>query len=1058
MNTNPALADAIAIFKTLNWHEATPDQALNLPVGTPEQQRTALAGLRYGDWGKFGQIQPNTYGYKSAVDVDETMLMLFAIRIGVSAKRVAHLIHYGQSETVLPVIESRGRQFMEEFITETTKKDQWSISYAVELVLRNHLPIPKNSFYLDHWVAVASSALQQHPDYQPLAELSLVKPSFRAHLELAFELATVLLAPLLAQGLDHGLISPTMAQTAAFNHIQTAIRPSDRKAWADFIFSKLQPTDVDLCAGADAFAQLVATGEAPMVEHFAVRLIPLVTSHQLSDIALGGLYARTNKAIKAVLSTLTAIPLPDQDVIDALTPRLVELHNSHDKQIAKLATCLLRSWNITASTEPVTPIDLSLWQKPPAIAQLPRFDRGAVGVETLGAALQEISKQDTAIDVQLERFLALACALSQSDPVAAERVLGGAKDIFDGMLTAWADGSIKPWSRLAKRNENLHSARLKAVFTHLGTIPCLLSEPSYADLSITAADFNERLRHYADAGAYILEPDLVLALARVAPTDLPQLQEENIPIELDDGSRLRHSAAKIIRNYKKDPFTEPALTCYRGIITTKRFSYPQSLRDLPPRLHVTHWHSDVDFTVFPHFGNAAYRCLHWSQFVADNLGALALQAARSAKPLPPAGAMNLLALLRQKNKYNEQCAEAVRLAWRNGLLQPGVADYTFADWQEEPILIAKLVAELVDVANEGLLAVVWPILDQIIQKSLTGTKLATGTAAAASAMQSFAPIVAAAAPETAWQVPGLRALAQRKGTAQAVVIARETVALLPNTHVASPAETTSCQVGLSEQDFHRIWTTTANTEPKNDDVTVTLSWQDSAKKPKRIMVTLTANKQHFNVFKETGWTYDLAYEHQCQASDSDGNEVYLYWDVNTDRVASSPVRNRIGGNDAPLEHDHHPLCQMLLTIVIAHLSDEKHASFYQSVIRTYIEHGVITPQAISRSMQQVLPFPAFSPAKAVYDLETTPTLLPWLWPMLTESLSYAAELVRCGDSAPRWINKVLDVVKLHSPILMTATTKGFIPAQSWAGLTVLANMKKSAARTKAQELTKLFVT
>ncbi|MCL2165575.1 MAG: hypothetical protein FWH55_14580, partial [Oscillospiraceae bacterium] len=50
---NPSLQDAVAIFKELGWENASPDNILDLPVGTAEQKRTALAGLKSGEWGQY---------------------------------------------------------------------------------------------------------------------------------------------------------------------------------------------------------------------------------------------------------------------------------------------------------------------------------------------------------------------------------------------------------------------------------------------------------------------------------------------------------------------------------------------------------------------------------------------------------------------------------------------------------------------------------------------------------------------------------------------------------------------------------------------------------------------------------------------------------------------------------------------------------------------------------------------------------------------------------------------------------------------------------------------
>lgn len=74
MRLNPGLDAAIEVYRALGWDRAEPHEAPSLPIGTPDQQRIAKAGLRSGDWGEFGQIGERTYGWISAVPVQEASL------------------------------------------------------------------------------------------------------------------------------------------------------------------------------------------------------------------------------------------------------------------------------------------------------------------------------------------------------------------------------------------------------------------------------------------------------------------------------------------------------------------------------------------------------------------------------------------------------------------------------------------------------------------------------------------------------------------------------------------------------------------------------------------------------------------------------------------------------------------------------------------------------------------------------------------------------------------------------------------------------------------------
>ena len=61
------------------------------------------------------QLFENTYGFVPVVDVDLGKLAIFAIRVGVDAKRVAHVLRQG-SEVALKAVEARGETYAMNFI------------------------------------------------------------------------------------------------------------------------------------------------------------------------------------------------------------------------------------------------------------------------------------------------------------------------------------------------------------------------------------------------------------------------------------------------------------------------------------------------------------------------------------------------------------------------------------------------------------------------------------------------------------------------------------------------------------------------------------------------------------------------------------------------------------------------------------------------------------------------------------------------------------------------------------------------------------------------------
>ena len=112
--------------------------------------------------------------------------------------------------------------------------------------------------------------------------------------------------------------------------------------------------------------------------------------------------------------------------------------------------------------------------------------------------------------------------------------------------------------------------------------------------------------------------------------------------------------------------------------------------------------------------------------------------------------------------------------------------------------------------------------------------------------------------------------------------------------------------------------------------------------------------------------------------------------------------------------------------------------------------------AVKAATIGLLPYhEVWSPARVVYTLEKQPEMLPFLWPTLSEPLWFAGN----QDTVPKWVNRVLDVVTLHSEFLLEATRRGYIPADAWNGLDALAGRKgSSVALKKARALAKAFGT
>ncbi|MCO6516634.1 MAG: hypothetical protein J6586_09120, partial [Snodgrassella sp.] len=153
MNAN--LAKAEAIFTSLNWNNVTADNILQQPLGSKEQQKIALLGLKNGKWGDYVKVG-NAFQWQDYVKCNKAYLALYAIRIGVSVSRALKLAHYTYSSLLLPVIIERGENYAQNFVQQASAPTD----LAVQLVDRLNLVIPKNQNYIGGWTLYAAVAMR----------------------------------------------------------------------------------------------------------------------------------------------------------------------------------------------------------------------------------------------------------------------------------------------------------------------------------------------------------------------------------------------------------------------------------------------------------------------------------------------------------------------------------------------------------------------------------------------------------------------------------------------------------------------------------------------------------------------------------------------------------------------------------------------------------------------------------------------------------------------------------------------------------------------------------
>ena len=821
---NKKLQEAAAIFTELGWENVTAENILTLPIGTAEQQRTACDGLKSGEWGELVKREDSyMHDYHSYVDVDKKKLALFAVRVGVDPRRAASILsRYEKNDMAIKVIADRGKKYASDFISCVyasgiggiwVEHSATGFGYvAVHLVDQFNLDIPQNIHYMNNWFVFAATAMGlkmrtnlsqwEKIHYIDPPDLDLIERRFVEHIENGVSEkipAKGSFGAVFHDGVRRGWLPREKAIELAFSALDASIRPGDRRAWLD-VLEKLAVSDKELSSRIQLLIPLLATGDSAVVTQLAPPLISIADDSLLTEVILSALSATTKKARKAVLKSVLDRSRPEN--ADELTSWLSILANDKDKSIASFAERLMNQWQINAEllTEDAPEVQ-GLWQSTPPVWTPPAFEMGEISHEALTELAAKIVNQPLAVhDITGERFLAMMNALAYEDPDATRTSLRGLENIQpnddpllqnivwwvkDEKILYGCDSEVVGISMTWVDYADPLKARDYLVCLQLGKIPCLLSTPSIVDLTITVPDLASRLAIYQEAGVDALDSDLLLALARLdvntkTSESVKELQNSDVPVVLQSGDKMSNTAGEIILQYLDDPLTETSLVVNEyGRLRMEKIKLPESLHNFPNRFD-TYYHREF-FSILPLWGDAALvDGVEWRDDVYHEKGLILRQVARRANPLPPGASINMLAAQRSStHKAQEDSIRAVTEAWERGLLRPGIADVALLDWKtKDPSNLAALATSLDEIAHDGLLSVVWPILDDIISESLKAKRLPSGTAEIAELMEALLPEVQFAvekgiAEKTTLDLPGIQSLANKSGSSRAVVAARK---------------------------------------------------------------------------------------------------------------------------------------------------------------------------------------------------------------------------------------------------------------------------------------------
>ena len=823
------LEKAVEIYRSLGYEETAYENILSLGIGTKEEQEIAREGLKSGEWVQIKQLSKNTYGFVPVVDVDLKKLAVFAVRIGVEAKRAANVIGRGD-ETALQAIMARGENYAAHFISaaESGNRRAWEHSLSVlgmlclKLLHRMNLPIPESVEYMKDWAAASSVILlETKKDYLFDDSFTLEKEEilgrFIEHIEKGISLNMPGTGPfpdLLFFGVENHLLSKEAAKEYIFDALYIAKRPGDRKAWVELL-DKLGCTEKDFLERAENLIPLLGLGESPLLERFAPVLIENISEELLYPVLISCTSAKVKKTKKMLLNSLLKREKPKSanDFAEWLSLYLQD----EDKSIAGLAEKLALSWGLVLEQEESTKELRGLWRECPKLWKVPRFSLGEETAESLTDMVALLSDRKECVeDLLFEQFLALANQIAYKNPEEAKMSLLGIPNSDSGTLWTlgrWARGiEIKPVEESRQRfwqgekeivkieYRELLTMLRENLFRTMGQWPCLLSTPSFEDLSISVEDLLERLSLYREEKfSYVSEPDLQLALTRLdmetfSQEDISKCKEErskcteklkeiDLKIQLPSGEFLQDKEGKdillgeLIADYLQDPYVEPDFFPGETPYWKVELKMPKSIKALPYRLSYSH---NALFSIFPNWGDYSLTAVHRDFEVYHGQGINLRQLARRRKPLSKGALMNWIAVFGRLSDENaEDALKANREAWERGLLLPGLADISYLDWSGGELSnLANLAVAMDFMANEGMLSLVWKAACDAVEQSLNSPRILAGTAELVKFLRDYLDEVILAvekklAPKEALEMKPIRILAGKSGSSKAVSYAKE---------------------------------------------------------------------------------------------------------------------------------------------------------------------------------------------------------------------------------------------------------------------------------------------
>lgn len=558
MALSKAQAEAVEIFKELGWDKATPDQVLELPLGSAEQQKRAKKGLATGTWSEFVR-QGDGYVEVNHVGVDKEMLGAFAIRLGVSARRAVQVMPVAGKRFSWQVIGQLLAQHSPKTVT-LFSEDRFSSS-AMDAALYGHslveAEVPTNENYLRSWEHTVATLLDPSSlkwnIFTTELTASVLRASYRRHIEGFFKPGMP--APrhdhaVIGRPLELGWISAEELYEPVLFALEAANRPSDRSIWAKVLINVLQPPQEWLIEHASILVAAMSFADNQVINLLAPVLLDSGEEELITSAMLIGLNAKAASTISKVLAAALKITSPTPEVALIFAEQLSELCEHKNTQLANRATKLSQAWDIpliqTTQDADNASETRGLWQPTPDIAPVPRFDPGPETPENLTKMVAQNNNGPSEQPALREKFFHVLNAVVRDYGADEARQSMQKLVLFRALpsweLSQWVENSdniinlVREFIETRTGDAFLGRQFVAQLIPALGQFPELLSTPTWNDFRIDPAELAQRLDCYTQADKRVLEADLKLALGR---TDFDLANQElkdklsSCPIQID---------------------------------------------------------------------------------------------------------------------------------------------------------------------------------------------------------------------------------------------------------------------------------------------------------------------------------------------------------------------------------------------------------------------------------------------------------------------------------------------------------------------------------------------